>query len=65
MNLPSKNCFLQMTNAAVRWQPEAMPVHLESDVNTESAGKEGESTVWRARFASSQSRHMAIIYLPR
>lgn len=25
MNLPSKNCFLQRTNAAVRWQPRRCP----------------------------------------
>jgi hypothetical protein len=47
-----KNCFSQMTNAAIRWQPDALPVHLESDVNTESTGQEGKSTVWRAMFAS-------------
>ncbi len=47
-----KNCFSQMTSSAIRWQPDAMPVHLESDVNSESTGQDGKSTVWRAMFAS-------------
>ena len=48
-----KNCLSQMANAAARWQPDAMPVHMESGLNTESTGHDGKSTIWRAMFASA------------
>ena len=48
-----KNCLSQMANAAARWQPDAMPVHMESILNDESTGHDGKSSVWRAMFASS------------
>jgi len=48
-----KNCLSQMANAAARWQPDAMPVHMESNLNAESTGHDGKSTVWRAMFASA------------
>ena len=48
-----KNCLSQMANAAARWQPDAMPVHMESILNAESTGHDGKSTVWRAMFASA------------
>jgi len=48
----AKNCMSQMANAAARWQPDAMPVHLESALNAESTGQDGKSTIWRAMFAS-------------
>lgn len=48
-----KNCLGQMANAAARWQPDAMPVHMESTLNAESTGHDGKSTVWRAMFASA------------
>ncbi|MFZ1052795.1 MAG: hypothetical protein WBP65_09315 [Candidatus Sulfotelmatobacter sp.] len=48
----AKNCMSQMANAAARWQPDAMPVHLESGLNAESTGHDGKSTIWRAMFAS-------------
>lgn len=47
-----KNCLSQMANAAARWQPDAMPVHMESTLNAESNGHDGKSTIWRAMFAS-------------
>jgi hypothetical protein len=47
-----RNCLSQIANAAARWQPDAMPVHLESSVNAESSGQNGKATVWRATFAS-------------
>ena len=47
-----KNCLSQMANAAARWQPDAMPVHMESNLNAESTGQGGRSSVWRAMFAS-------------
>jgi hypothetical protein len=48
-----KNCLSQMANAAARWQPDALPVHMESTLNDESNGHDGKSTVWRAMFASA------------
>jgi hypothetical protein len=48
-----KNCLSQMANAAARWQPDAMPVHMESYLNAESTGQGGRSTIWRAMFASA------------
>ena len=48
----AKNCFSQMANAASRWQLDAMPVHLESHLNSESPGQNGKATVWQAIFAS-------------
>jgi hypothetical protein len=48
-----KNCLSQMANAAARWQPDAMPVHVESNINAESNGHDGKSTIWRAMFASA------------
>ena len=48
-----KNCLAQMANAAARWQPDAMPVHMESNLNAESTGQDGKSTIWRAMFASA------------
>jgi hypothetical protein len=51
-----KNCLSQMANAAARWQPDAMPVHMESGLNAESTGQDGKSTIWRAMFASAARR---------
>ena len=48
-----KNCLSQMANAAARWQPDALPVHMESILNDESTGHDGKSTIWRAMFASA------------
>lgn len=48
-----KNCLSQMANAAARWQPDALPVHMESILNDESTGHDGKSSVWRAMFASA------------
>jgi hypothetical protein len=48
-----KNCLSQMANAAARWQPDALPVHVESYLNAESTGHDGKSSIWRAMFASA------------
>ncbi len=48
----AKSCFSQIANAAARWQPDAMPFHMESSLNAESTGQNGKATVWRAMFAS-------------
>lgn len=47
-----KQCFNSMLNLAQRWQADALPFHLESDLTTETTGQDGKSTIWRAFFAS-------------
>ena len=48
----AKGCFSSMLNLAQRWSPDAMPVHMESEVNADATGQEGKATVWHAFFAS-------------
>lgn len=48
----AKGCFSSMLNLAQRWSPDAMPVHMESEVNADATGQEGKASVWRASFAS-------------
>lgn len=52
----ARSCFSRMTDMAQRWSPDAMPFHLESDLNAESSGQAGQSTVWRGLFASQSRR---------
>lgn len=47
-----KACLTQVADKAVRWQPDALPFHMESALNAESTGHDGKSTIWRAMFAS-------------
>ncbi|HXZ33323.1 MAG TPA: hypothetical protein VEH30_13670 [Terriglobales bacterium] len=51
----AKQCFSSMVNLAQRWQPDALPFHVESELTAETPGQGGKSTIWRAMFAS-QSR---------
>lgn len=53
----AKQCFGSMVNLAQRWQPDALPFHMESELTSETTGQEGKATIWRAIFAS-QSRGM-------
>jgi len=48
----AKQCFGSMVNLAQRWDPGALPFHMESEVNTEATGQDGKATVWRGFFAS-------------
>ena len=48
----AKGCFSSMLNLAQRWSPDAMPFHMESEVNADATGQDGKATVWRAFFAS-------------
>jgi hypothetical protein len=48
----AKGCFTSMLNLAQRWSPDAMPFHMESEVNADATGQEGRATVWHAFFAS-------------
>ena len=47
-----KSCLSQMASMAARWQPDALPFHFESEVNSESNGQGGKATIWRGMFAS-------------
>ena len=51
-----KSCLSQMAGMAGRWQPDAVPFHMESDLNAESNGHDGKSTIWRGMFASPSRR---------
>ena len=51
----AKQCFTSMVGLAQRWQPDALPFHMESELTTEATGQAGKATIWRAMFAS-QSR---------
>jgi len=51
-----KACFSQIANMAARWQPDAVPFHMESALNAESNGHDGKATIWRGMFASPSRR---------
>jgi hypothetical protein len=38
--------------AQKQWSADAMPLHIESEPNSEANGQDGKSTVWRATFGS-------------
>lgn len=48
----AKQCFGSMVNLAQRWSPDALPFHMESELNSEATGQGGKATVWRVYFAS-------------
>ena len=52
----ARSCFTRMADMAQRWSPDALPFHLESDLNPESTGQGGQVTVWRGLFASQTRR---------
>ena len=56
-----KPCFTRMVDQARRWSLDAMPVHVESELNSESLGHDGKATVWQATFVSP-SRATARVY---
>jgi hypothetical protein len=43
---------------AQKWASDAIPVRLESEINSESNGQGGKATVWRAAFISHSQRLM-------
>lgn len=57
----ARQCFGSMVNLAQRWSPDALPFHMESELNSEATGQEGKATVWHAYFASP-SRGTAKIF---
>ena len=58
----ARPCLERMSYMALRWQPDALPYHLESESNAEANGQDGKSTVWRANFASA-SRGLARTFM--
>jgi hypothetical protein len=49
----ARPCLERMAYMALRWQPDALPYHLQSEPNAEDNGQDGKSSVWRADFASA------------
>lgn len=49
-------CLNRMDGQALRWAPDALVFHVESDINPETDGRGGKSTVWKGIYASD-SRH--------
>jgi hypothetical protein len=58
MPYTAKPCFDRMTDLAQRWTADAVPFHVESELNSESNGQAGRATVWRGMFASPGRRTM-------
>ncbi|MDT8068997.1 MAG: hypothetical protein ROO76_12610 [Terriglobia bacterium] len=52
----AKACLTRMADMAARWQMDAVPVRLESQVNDETTGSDGKSTIWKGTFASASGR---------
>lgn len=52
----AKACLTRMADMAARWQMDAIPVRLESEVNDEATGADGKATVWKGTFASASGR---------
>ena len=50
--LLGRSCLQRMSDSALRWQPDALPYHMESEWNEEATGQDGKATVWHARFVS-------------
>ncbi len=48
--------FQKLYIAARGWAHDAQPFRLESQITTDSKGKDGKSDVWRASFASPAGR---------
>ena len=51
-----KPCFTRMVDQARRWSADAMPIHYESVLNSESQGHDGKATVWQGTFMSPSRR---------
>jgi hypothetical protein len=48
----AQEAFTRLTGYARKWAADARPIHVESEVNAESNGQGGKSSVWRGLFAS-------------
>ena len=54
--LTGRFAFYKMLVPAHQWARDAQPFSLESQVNSDSTGKDGKATVWRTGFASPTNR---------
>ncbi len=52
----AKACLSRMADMAARWQMDAIPVRVESEINDEATGADGKSTIWKGVFASPGGR---------
>jgi hypothetical protein len=51
--LTGRSAFQQLYVSARGWAPDARPYQLQSQPTSESKGKDGKATMWRAAFAST------------
>lgn len=49
----ARECLSRMDGQAVRWASDALIFHFESDINPETDGHGGKSTVWKGIYASA------------
>jgi len=50
----AQECLKRVEGQARLWATDARPIHIESDLSSESLGHEGKSAVWRFMFVSAQ-----------
>lgn len=50
----AQECLKRVEGQAHLWALDARPIHIESDLTSESSGKDGKSAVWRFMFVSGQ-----------
>jgi hypothetical protein len=51
--LTARSAFQQLYVSARGWAPDARPYQLQSQPTSDSKGKDGKATLWRAAFASA------------
>lgn len=49
----ARECLSRMDGQALRWATDALVFHVESDINPETDGHDGKSTVWKGIYASA------------
>ncbi|HEU5453883.1 MAG TPA: hypothetical protein VFU76_17930, partial [Terriglobales bacterium] len=49
----ARECLSRMDGQAQRWATDALVFHVESDINPETDGHGGKSTVWKGIYASA------------
>ena len=56
-----QEAFSKMLGLAIRWAPDAQPIHIESALTSEASGQGGKSAVWTGFFASPSRRTVKTI----
>ena len=54
----AKECLRRIQGQANLWSADARPVHIESDLTSESDGATGRSAIWRFMFVSGRRNAM-------